>query len=298
MEIYRYEPQSIDLTIKIGSEYQDADELPTARLISNEPDPYSIDRMMIVTHSSVGVYNAQLNMLDVAEERKIIVEWTYVIDGVTINKTEHHFVITPYNTIDELKYVSPDNISDLDIRAAAEFARNIIDNACGQSFGRKYLTVDVAGSNKPIITLNQNILHIQSISINDEILYQSGESDNLISVSITPTGRGIKIDSTTQPIFEDDGFIVRTEGTFQPDYRYTIKGLFGWDYVPSAIREAHKLLVNDWFCKDAKWRKNYIEQMKSADWNVKFDSRVYGETGNFYVDNLLSDYKHLAMVVP
>lgn len=298
MDIYRYEPEDVYLRIRVSSELTDADSMPTARLVSNEPEPYSIDRALSVSKVSTGVYKAPLTMLDVAESRELIVNWSFTVSGVNATRSEYHQVVTPYNYIEDLQDVVPAGTSNDDIRTAAQAARLIIDSVCSQTFDRKYLTIDSFGSSKNVMTFNDFVLHVEKITSGDDVFYESGAESNRLEIDITPTKKGIKIISTLDPVFEDDGFLVHEEGVFLKDYKYTVKGIFGWDYVPSAIREAHRELVNDWFCKDSIWKRKYIEQMKSADWQFKLAPEAYTETGNFKADTLLRPYKNYSMVVP
>jgi hypothetical protein len=71
---------------------------------------------------------------------------------------------------------------------------------------------------------------------------------------------------------------------------YLVEGHWGWEAVPDAVKEAAKLLVNDYACADAQYRDRYLVSMTAADWRIQFYSGAYLRTGNVRADQLLSDY--------
>lgn len=291
MELYRYEPQPITLSISVNSALTDPDQLPVATIKSaqsNEPP-----REMVVTKVSVGLYRAEVLYSDVLYDKRFDVTWSYELDGAPVIKKTFHEVSTPYNSVEFLaSTVSPDEATVEEIRLASRYAKSIIDSVCGRSFGQRYIKMNVYGENKETIVVNEPIVTILQISTGGDVIYDSESNSNQIDVSITPTGQGITISG--------DGDLISPDPAqrFNRGTIYQIGGIFGWDYVPIEVEQAHALLVNDWFCNDSKWKKNYVESVKAADWNLKYDSRVYTETGNFYADTLLLDYHHRAMVIP
>lgn len=71
---------------------------------------------------------------------------------------------------------------------------------------------------------------------------------------------------------------------------YEISGRWGYEEVPEAVREAAKLLVNDYACADSQYRDRYLTSMTAADWRIQFHSGAFVRTGNVRADQLLSDY--------
>lgn len=299
MEIYRYEPIDVELKVFSGSTPIDPDSTPSAKLFSEDASPYGIEKDLQVSKVSDGVYKAPLSMVDVAEERSLRVEWTFLISGDAITQSHFYNVVVPYNRIDDLASVVPENATEDQIREASAYARYVIDSYCRQSFGLQYDEVSKMGSGSKVLTMSRPIVEVYHLYANQEPIYSFTDENNLVQIEVTPTRYGIEIVDTADPIFEEDFYTIRNFGTFQRDYKYSLKALFGWSYVPYPVQQAHKILVNEWFCKDSAWKRNYIESMKSADWQLKYDERVYGDTtGNSSADILLQNFRSIIMVVP
>jgi hypothetical protein len=77
---------------------------------------------------------------------------------------------------------------------------------------------------------------------------------------------------------------------FAEGYLYEIGGHWGFESVPDQVKEAAKLLVNDYACADAQYRDRYLVSMTAADWRIQFNSGAYLRTGNARADHLLSDF--------
>lgn len=71
---------------------------------------------------------------------------------------------------------------------------------------------------------------------------------------------------------------------------FDINGVWGYEEVPQRVKEAAKLLVNDYACGDAAYRDRYLTSMTAADWRIQFHSGAFAKTGNVRADQLLSDF--------
>ncbi len=74
------------------------------------------------------------------------------------------------------------------------------------------------------------------------------------------------------------------------DYPFEITGDWGYKSVPAPVKEAARLLVNDYACSEQLYRDRYLESIKAADWRLQFSSRAWEYTGNVRADQLLSEY--------
>ena len=86
-------------------------------------------------------------------------------------------------------------------------------------------------------------------------------------------------------------------GTFKKDFRYVVDGVFGWQYVPDNVREACKILMQQYFEKDRAWKDKYVKNISTFDWKFEFMEDAHRGTGNLYADQLLAPYITNGMVV-
>ena len=56
------------------------------------------------------------------------------------------------------------------------------------------------------------------------------------------------------------------------------------------VKEAAKLLVNDYACAEQTYRDRYLTSMTAADWRIQFHSGAFLKTGNVRADQLLRDF--------
>jgi len=77
---------------------------------------------------------------------------------------------------------------------------------------------------------------------------------------------------------------------FKEGVIYPISGVWGYEAVPESVKEAARLLVNDYACADSQYRDRYLTSMTAADWRIQFNSGAFVRTGNVRADQLLSEY--------
>jgi hypothetical protein len=77
---------------------------------------------------------------------------------------------------------------------------------------------------------------------------------------------------------------------FIAGYDYTIIGEDGYIMVPSDIKKATEMIVEDIECGKLDYYKRYINGYNTDQFNVKFDKAVFEGTGNILVDKILSKY--------
>lgn len=77
---------------------------------------------------------------------------------------------------------------------------------------------------------------------------------------------------------------------WKQDYPFAIRGDWGYKTIPANVKEAARLLVNDYACSEAAYRDRYLESITSADWRLQFSTRSWDSTGNVRADQLLDEY--------
>src|SRR6478609_4235924 len=107
---------------------------------------------------------------------------------------------------------------------------------------------------------------------------------------------GQLVDPTLTPVSTRPGFVTVAPGSsgastaWKNDYPFDITGDWGYKTVPAPVKEAARLLINDYACQEAIYRDRYLESIKAADWRLQFSSRAWEATGNARADQLLSEY--------
>lgn len=291
MEIYRNEPQTVTVKTRVGSTLTDADSTPTAVITGFNP---TYSRVPTVTKTATGTYAIPLLYSDVSIERDLNLAVSYELGGVAETQNIKLSVSTAYSTVDEILAIAPAGTTEAAAKMAGLFAKTIINGYTAQDFTSGYQEIWQDGTDKDFIVLKQPIISIDQIYEDDQLIYDA-DVPGQVSITLSPTGYGIKI-SSVEDLIIDPNYNFNS-GTFSSSRHYKFIGQFGWSYVPDDVHQAHLLLCDDWFCGESKWRKRYIEEMTSADWTVKFSSQAFSGTGNFYVDSLLDPYIWNTMVV-
>lgn len=251
-------------------------------------------RSGVATRESVGVYYVMTDLSEADVEGRIKIDWTFTITADVGTKTDYINVVTPYCNLADIN--APDGTTTADLEDAEMFARYMINDQTGKKFGRRRRTINVSGNNAPNLVLNERIVSVDSVAVNGESVWTADPAYNNFGrelvISDTNYGlTGIKNDGI--PVWGEQNYTVN----WRSNYRYTISGIFGYDQVPDEIEYCARLLAEDYFCNDTAWKKRYVQQINASDWRVVFSPRQFIGTGNFYVDQILSDFKSIGMAI-
>mgnify|MGYP006136962529 CR=1 FL=1 len=310
-EIHKNTSQFVYLDVYGGT----ADDTPTAVLVNT----YGVERILNVIQDTppTGIddrYHVVLTMADTNNEGDIEVQWLFEMDSVEVSKTDYISVVTPYLSLAEVKKVWPEATDDeaRDVEAAV---RHIINAHTGQQFGYGTKTLIVEGHGESALRLPERLDEITAfgtltaeldtravIIVSDGWYIKKGwagtladiESDNAFWNGWEPTNDA----APGEPGYEkqDHGYIIHAPGVhstptkWRDDYPFRITGKWGYKTVPAPVKEAAKLLINDYACSEALYRDRYLESIKAADWRMQFSSRAWEYTGNVRADQLLSEY--------
>lgn len=226
------------------------------------------------------------------EEVDIDVVWTFSVNNSTnFTKSEKIDIVTPLLTIREVRA----QITDIDEKEATDLeaaVRHIINAHTGQAFGLKEGVARIKGTGTRALALPAKLKRLNTIN-GAELSTNYDITGDGWYLSFYPWG--------IPPVRADYYGLHRARGgvIHNPNHvnigefgswTYEVQGLWGWDDVPAAVREAAKLLINDYSCLDAAYRDRYLVSMTAADWRIQFASGAYLKTGNVRADQLLSDY--------
>lgn len=248
-----------------------------------------------------GGYTAVLPLHLLQHDAELKVHWTvkYVEpsddEEYTINRVTPIEVVTPILSAAEIRAIDPYVFAqDADVVTIERAVRHVIQAYTGQEFGHFIGTRTATGSGSAALFLPQRLL---------ELIEFNGSVANPIQFQIGSEGHTLRYLPWGVPPVKADayGLHMHTGGVihnpnnvrlqqFDSSAFFTIKGRWGWEDIPAAVKEAAKLLVNDYACADSQYRDRYLVSMTAADWRIQFNSGAYLRTGNVRADQLLADY--------
>ena len=320
-EIYKNTSQFVYLDVYGGQ----ADATPTA--VFSDSNGNTRPLTVIQDTPPTGIderYHVVLSMADTNNEGDIEVYWNFKMDGVEVEKYDHFSVVTPYLTISEIKKIWPE-ATDEEIIEVESVVRHIINAHTGQSFGYGVKTLTVEGHGETALRLPERLIEITGFStltsnLNPKAViivsdgwyikkswaselstntsdseywgdYRDGVFDN--NIYMDPDGNGQP--PFLGPLGSRPGGVIVAPGTGRAtpwlnDYPFKITGKWGYKTIPAPVKEAAKLLANDYACSEIMYRDRYLESIKSADWRLQFSSRAWEYTGNVRADQLLSEF--------
>jgi hypothetical protein len=241
-----------------------------------------------------GVASANLPYFD--KEGRLEVTWTFSIPGSGSHTSKDiHEVVTPILTVREVQEIwdesSPQEAFDLEANI-----RYIIAAHTGQTFGLRNETRTVYGADGNTINMPSRLLSLGTFNgatLNPTAYRIMGDGWYLRATVFggIPTIRsdyyGVHMDN--------NGFISNPNHinlrVFAQNARFDIAGDWGWEAVPQSVKEAAKLLVNDYACGDSLYRDRFLQSMTAADWRIQFNDGAFSSTGNVRANQLLADYR-------
>lgn len=248
----------------------------------------------------------------------------------SFEETFSYEVVTPLLTKQEIKRILDDDFAtDEDIWEVEAAVRHVIQAHTGQKFGYdRGKTLTVEGHGETALRLPERLVSIMGVNtltsaldVRSFIVTSDGWYLKKAWANATPLTDGSDSqfwgDFVNNSVFDNNiysdpdgdgdpplvgplasrpGGIIVAPGAsgnatpWKQDYPFEITGDWGYKSVPAAIKEAARLLVNDYACSEAAYRDRYLESIKAADWRLQFSSRAWESTGNARADFLLSDY--------
>ena len=288
------------------------DSAPTVSIIDAETGSSVVSgNATLISVDDVGEYYYQLPTSATAYDRILKITWQYTISSKTTSIDEYLYVTTPYATVDEIiselgysSNTSDDNYFPYEkIVSAERVARMMINTELGYAMTKKSKTITAYGSGADVLLLPERIISFTKIAENDEVVIDTSINYNIFgfNVELTETNQALRIvpPSPGDNIDEQENidYTGLTHGRFRNDYRYEITGIFGWTYIPSEIKQAIFLLVNDLLCNDSIWRSRYIKKINSTQMSVELSSLSYMGTGNALADSLIQKFKMIQAVI-
>jgi hypothetical protein len=222
---------------------------------------------------------------------------------------------------------TPDDMAEAEMYEA--IARAIINSITG-GFMYKREVVETVGLGNDYLALPFRLNKILQVVENDIVIYDIENPDtNWVDIRdyyITPDKGAISVRLNneggynrlqSQPVLRQRGasdsftryntndspnyidtpydtknFSTSVSGSpmFPNGWDYTVTVEAGWPIIPQDIKQATLLIVNDLKCNNIPYINSYIKDYKSDQFTLRFDDRVFKDTGNRIADKILSAY--------
>jgi hypothetical protein len=298
MEIYRNELANVALKVPVTSSTGtiDVEAYDGSTLLHSFP---TVDAVS-------GGYQVTLPFSLVSFDREFVVKWSfdYLENGQTKTYSQNIpvKVSTPYVSLDDISANIPDINSyatDAEVIRAERRIRGIIDNYAGQSFGRFVGKRQVIGAGDSQLKLPERLVSItnlsgsnvlQGVSIPD---FYSVRGDGYYVGISNPTPEG---DYVFENVIRDPDSMWN-RGGFRDNVVYTVEGVWGYDEVPTEVKEAALILIEETLCPQAVYRDRYLKAISGDGWRYEFTPSAYSGTGSVIADQLLEQFRRTSLTV-
>jgi hypothetical protein len=301
MEVYRNEVEELRHYVVVAGSITTADSMVWVRIY----DPLGVevfsDEATLVSPSDSVPYYKSLVGTDITNlGSDHVIEWAYTVQGLSVVKRESLEIVSPYISLARLKTMpSLGNYSSAVLRGMERLVADVINVYANQTFSLSTEPAIVLGQNSDNLPLPNRLVELAGVDVMDDTLDATGQPipySILEYVTFDPDDRWHVRRRTTWPVDRTTN-PVSNYRLFKYPKRYRVSGTWGWEFVPKEVTRAAELLVNDYFCADAKYREKYLDNIRAGNWRMEF--RVTGDetTGNANADMLLSGFRNLAPAV-
>jgi hypothetical protein len=238
---------------------------------------------------STGKYKYTLTTAQLSTLGKFRAVWSYTIGGIANTKTDYYDVVVGYANAAQVKEMYPSLASKTndEIYAKEKLARKIIDVFCNQNFGfEDNVAYTFRGGNDNNLYLGKRLYNLTSVKIGgtDDITSELEILDDYWLAPSWDARPGFFVQDTKR------GLVDPSQRYFRGQLKYEVTGDWGWEYVPDSINLAACMLINDYFCDTTLLREHGVISYQLGEKSMTFQRDFWGTTGNFDVDQLLSEY--------
>lgn len=293
MEIYRNETAQIKLTVPVTA--VDGSFVVTAT--DGSDVLYTFPTVSAVS----GGYQVVLPFSLVDRDRKFTINWTfdYLESSVEKSYTAKTFVevVTPYVTLDEIRDAlgTMPPLTDPELKRVERRIRGVVDNYTGQNFGKFTGSYRIQAFGEENLQLPARLVNLTAVA-----------GANYTDIARYGTrGDGWYLGNAVD-LYSDGSYTSNGVISYPGSYRtnpwrdnvwYTITGDWGYEDVPTNVKEAMLILIEDAICPDSEYRDRYIDSVKTADYQYMYTSNAFRGTGSVIADQLLEPYRRPALAV-
>jgi hypothetical protein len=257
------------------------------------------------TRTGAGVYTitygqqpSGLFVLNSAGKHRAV--FTYTVSGTSYSQNQIFNVYTPYLTYEEFFEDYP----ELEDTFGAKFdkterqVRNIINTFTGQSFDAyNDKTILINGNDTENLHLPLPIYTLKTVVADfgaeeEEVIHESTDPtlDNLEKIRSQPFNFNSSYYVRWKRSLLDSINVMLYTNKFRPRITYSVRGDYGWQYVPENVKQAAALIMADMLNDDSAYRRHGFYAVDLDIVKLQSKDTFYESTGNIDADTLLMDY--------
>lgn len=247
-----------------------------------------------------GGYKVVLPFSLVNSDRSFKINWDfdYNENGIkSYSNSTFIEVVTPYVTVDEIRDAlgSMPVMTDTELKRVERRIRGVIENYTGQKFGRYTGTYRIQATGDDNLNLPSRLINLTGIA--------GGYFSDVASYDTRGDGWYLAV---KRPVYSDGIYtstdVIRYPGSYmkrpwQDNAWYTLTGEWGYEDVPTNVKEAALILIEDLICPDSEYRDRYVTLVKTAEFTYQYTPGAFRGTGSVIADQLLEDFRRTNLVV-
>lgn len=220
---------------------------------------------------------------------------------VTVDDEDHYFnVVRPYvdpttkaTTATEIK----------EYAGHEELARAIIDSVVAEGFYYRKKFIETVGLGSDYIPVWSKANKVLKLYENNVLLYDAANPEDYLTSYVLTNDKTAIIEASSDELNRLEGAPIILPAApsdlqdvqhvyrgFPKTFDYRILITHGYTAVPSDIRKAAELLIEDIACGKLEYYQRYITGYSTDQFKLQVSQASFSGTGNLIVDKILSNY--------
>lgn len=254
------------------------------------------------TRESIGIYTYTIGPTITGDPSRYKALWHYTIGTEDFERREVFRVVVPYVSVRKVQSeMLPDKTIE-EVRNMESLVRHVIEAYCGQTFEyRLNRSKTVMGRGTNTLDLPERLYNLTGLTLGRDLTGTIAvESLNVYNYVETDPDNPWQIRrrqySGLSPRAVEPG-IFGSGPFFRSGKMYVVTGDWGWPDVPGGVVKAAEILIDKYFCQEARYRDSYIDNIRAADWRMEFARTGDETTGSANADMILQDFRNMNMVI-
>jgi hypothetical protein len=220
---------------------------------------------------------------------------------VTVDDEDHYFnVVRPYvdpttkgSTATEIREYS----------GHEELARAIIDSVVAEGFYYRKRFIETVGLGSDYIPVWNKANKVLKLYENNVLLYDAANPEDYVTSYVLTNDKTAIMEAILEELNRLEAAAIRLPAAssdlqdvqhvyrgFPRTFDYRILITHGYTTIPSDIRKAAELLIEDIACGKLEYYQRYITGYSTDQFKLQVSQASFSGTGNLIVDKILSNY--------